>query len=181
MLKPKVEQLMNEQIKHELESAYIYLSMVSYFEDQNLDGMAAWMRAQTHEETIHAMKFFDHISERGGRVKLLDLKQHKTEWSSVEEAWKDAYDHEQFITGKIHDLLEAARAEKDYAAEPMLTWFVEEQIEEEDNTSTVLERVKRVGDSKQGLYMLDQQLASRAFPAGSPFDPTAYSASGSGE
>ena len=102
---------MNEQIKHELESSYIYLSMVAYFHSQNLDGMAHWMRCQVHEETIHAMKFFDHIISRGGAVVLLDLKQLKLTWESPLEAWKDAYAHEQFVTAKIHNLIKIAREE----------------------------------------------------------------------
>jgi ferritin len=174
MINAKVRDIMNEQIKHELESYYIYLSMAAYFHSENLDGMAHWMRIQAHEEITHAMKFYDHILDRGGEVKLLDCAQHKTDWSSIQEAWDDAYEHEQFITDKINKIMDVVRAEKDYAAEPLLAWFVEEQIEEEDNTSTVVEQLKRIGDGKQGLIMLDRELGSRAFPGGSPFDPTSY-------
>ena len=127
----------NEQIKHEMESAYIYLSMAAYFHSLNLDGMAHWMRAQAHEETIHAMKFFDHLTNRGASVTLLDLKQLKTTWKNPLEPWKDAYAHEKFITGKIHGLLKIARKENDYTAEPLLAWFVNEHIEEEHNTDKV--------------------------------------------
>ena len=109
MIGDKIQKAMNEQIKNELESYYIYLSMAAYFHSQNLDGMAHWMRCQSHEETTHAMKFFDHIIDRGGEVTLLDLKQIKTTWNSPLEAWQDAYAHEQFITGKINDLRKVAR------------------------------------------------------------------------
>src|SRR5512137_2309989 len=165
---------MNEQIKHELESAYIYLSMVNYFHSQNLDGMAHWMRVQVHEETIHAMKFFDHLTSRGDSVTLLDMKQLKTAWKNPLEPWKDAYAHEQFITAKIHALLKIARKENDYTAEPLLAWFVNEQIEEESNTDKICRQMEMVGDSKQGIFLLDRELGTRIFPAGSPFDPTAY-------
>ena len=111
---------MNEQIKNELESYYIYLSMAAYFHEQSLDGMAQWMRSQAHEETTHAMKFFDHIIDRGGKVVLQDLKQLKTDWASPLEAWQDAYKHEQFISGKINDIMTVVREEKDYPAEPMI-------------------------------------------------------------
>jgi ferritin len=165
---------MNEQIKHELESAYIYLSMAHYFHSQNLDGMAHWMRAQVHEETIHAMKFFDHLTSRGASLTLLDLKQIKTTWKNPLEPWKDAYAHEQFITAKIHALLKIARKENDYTAEPLLAWFVNEQIEEESNTDKVCRQMEMIGDSKQGIFMLDRELGTRIFTAGSPFDPAAY-------
>ena len=165
---------MNEQIKNELESYYIYLSMAAYFHSISLDGMGHWMRCQSHEEMIHAMKFFDHIIDRGGRVVLQDLKQIRTEWSSPAEAFKDAYEHEQFITGKINELTAIAREEKDYASEPLLAWFSDEQIEEEASTGKIADELEMVGSDKSALLMLDRELAGRAFPAGSPFDPAAY-------
>ena len=176
MIPDNVRNLMNEQIKNELESAYIYHSMVAYFHSRNLDGMAHWMRCQVHEETIHAMKFFDHIIDRGGNVKLLDLKQLKATWSSPKEAWADAYEHEQFITGKINAIMKAARESNDFSAEPLLNWFINEQIEEEASTSKILEQMKLIGDSKDGLLMLDKELGARIFPPGSPYDPVAYKA-----
>jgi len=176
MISERVLEAMNQQIKNELESYYIYLSMAAYFHSQNLDGMAHWMRCQAHEEMIHAMKFYDHIIDRGGVVRLLDLKQLKTEWTSPMEAWQNAYEHEQFITGKINNITKIAREENDYASEPMLAWFAKEQIEEESNTSKIASDMKMVENNKQGLLMLDRELASRVFPAGSPFDPAAYAA-----
>lgn len=174
MIKARVRDIMNDQIKAELESQYIYLSMVAYFHEQNLDGMAHWMRVQAHEETTHALKFFDHIVDRGGTVELQDLKQLKKTWSSPLEAWNDAYAHEQYITSRIHAVVKTVRDENDYTAEPMLDWFVKEQIEEEKNTSGILAQMERIGDSKDGLYMVDKELAARAWPAGSCFDPAVY-------
>ncbi len=168
MINQKVRDAMNEQIKHELESFYVYLSMAAWFHRENLDGMAHWMRCQAHEEMEHAMKFVDHINDRDGKVTLLDLKQEKTEWSSPAEVFGDALKHEQFITGKINDLMKLARQEGDYASETLLTWFVGEQIEEEANASRILAQVKMVGDSKQGLLMLDRGVGQRPFPGGSP-------------
>jgi ferritin len=174
MINARVRDIMNEQVKNELESQYIYLSMVAYFHENNLDGMAHWMRVQAHEETTHALKFLDHIIDRGGKVELLDLKQLKKTWASPLEAWKDAYVHEQFITSKIHAILKVVREESDFTAEPMLNWFVKEQIEEEKNTSGIAAQLERIGDSKDGLYMLDKELLARAWPAGSCFDPVSY-------
>ncbi len=171
----RVQQLINEQIKHELESYYIYLSMAAYFHSENLDGMARWMRSQAHEEMIHAMKFYDHILDRGGQVTLLDLSQHKTSWSSILEAWEDAYKHEQFISGKINDIMKAVRDEKDFAAEPLISWFIDEQIEEEATSSKIVAQVKEVGQGGPGKFMLDHALGGRPFPGGSPLDRSAYS------
>ncbi len=175
MIKKKLLDAVNAQIKNELESAYIYLSMCAYFHSQNLDGMAHWMRCQVHEETIHAMKFFDHILDRGGEVQLPDLKQIKQTWKSTAEAWKDALEHERFITAKIHDLIRIAREENDYTAEPLLAWFSNEQIEEESQTEKIVQKLAMIGGSTEGLYMLDRELATRVFVPGSCFDPVAYS------
>jgi ferritin len=174
MIPQRLAKGMNEQIKNEMESAYLYLSMSAYFHSISLDGMAHWFRCQVHEETIHAMKFMDHFTDRNTPVTLLDMVQHKTRWASPLEAWQDAYAHEQFITSKINDLTTIAREEKDYQSEPLLAWFTSEQIEEEATAGKIAGEVEMVGDSKSALLMLDRELGGRAFPPGSPFDPTAY-------
>lgn len=161
MINEKVRKAINEQIKHELESAYIYLSMSAYFSSAGLDGMAQWMRVQTKEEVEHAMKFFDHIHERDGRVELQPLKPLKTDWSSPLEAFQDAHEHEQFITGKINDLVKLAREEGDEPAGILLQWFVTEQVEEEANASKIVQMLERVGESGPGLLMVDAQLGKR--------------------
>ena len=163
MIGNKLREAMNEQIKNELESAYIYLSMCAYFHDQGFDGMAGWMRSQALEEMTHAQKFFDYLVERGGKVVLLPLNIAKTEWASPLEAFQDAYKHEQFITGKINELVTLARQENDYASEAMLQWFVTEQVEEEASVSKVVQDFERVGDKGHGLFMLDRELGKRTF------------------
>ena len=178
MIGDKLLQAMNDQIKNELESYYIYHSMAAYFHSISLDGMGHWMRCQSHEELTHAMKFFDHIIDRGGRVTLQDLKQIKTEWSSPAEAFKDAFQHEQFISGKINDLMAIAREEKEFSSEPLLDWFINEQVEEEASTSKIADEIEMAGDEKSALLMLDRELGNRPFPAGSPLDPAAYGAEG---
>jgi ferritin len=175
MIGEPLEAAMNDQIKNELESYYIYLSMAAYFHSVSLDGMANWMRAQAHEEMIHAMKFFDHINDRGGTVKLQDLAQLKSEWTSPLEAFQDAYQHEQFITGKINDLTTLAREERDYASEPLLAWFSDEQVEEEATASKIVDELEMAGSDKSALLMLDRELGQRAFHPGSPIDASAYS------
>jgi ferritin len=173
MITEKVTEAINKQITNELESAYIYLSMVAFFEANNLPGMAHWMRAQVHEETLHAMLMMNHINERDGRIVLTDLKQLGTSFESVMDVWEKTLEHERFITGCIHNLMKLVRDECDFAAEGLISWFVKEQVEEEATASQILEDVKNVQNNPQGLLMLDRELAARAFPMGSPFDPAA--------
>ncbi len=161
MIGKRMEQALNEQIKHELESAYLYLGMVAYFQAEGLDGMAGWMEVQAQEEIAHAMRFFRYINERGGRVELKALAQPQKEWASPLEAFRAAYEHERFITGKINDLLKIAEEEDDNAAEIMLQWFVTEQVEEESSTKRVVDLLARVGDSGHGLIMVDRELGTR--------------------
>lgn len=174
MIGEKLANAINDQIRNELESYYVYLSMAAYFHATSLNGMAHWMRCQAHEEMIHAMKFFDHIDDRGGKITLQNLKQIKTEWNSPLEAFQDAYAHEQFISEKIRDLTTIAREEREYSSEPLLSWFLDEQVEEEATVSSITDQMEMVGDDKTAILMLDRELGQRSFPAGSPLDPAAY-------
>lgn len=162
MIGKRMQDAMNEQIKHELESAYLYLSMVAYFHSESLDGMAQWMTVQAQEELAHAMKFFNHIDERDGRVELKALSQPQKEWASPLEAYKAAYNHERFITDKINDLVKLASEEGDHAAGILLQWFVTEQVEEESSTLKVVDLLERIGDSGHGLIMADRELGTRS-------------------
>ena len=176
MIGERLNSAINDQIKNELESYYIYLSMAAYLHTRSLDGMGHWMRCQAHEEMIHAMKFVEHLIDRGGKVVLQDLKQLKTEWSSPLEVFQDAFEHEKFISSKINDLTTIAREEKDYGSEPLLAWFTDEQIEEEASAGKITDELAMVGEDKSALLMLDRELGARAYPPGSPFDPAAASA-----
>ena len=173
MIGNRLNEAMNEQIRNELESYYIYLSMAAYFHSISLDGMGHWMRCQAHEEMMHAMKFMQHLIDRGGKVVLQDIRQLKNEWSSPREAFKDAYEHEQFISGKINELTSIAREEKDYASEPLLAWFSDEQVEEEAASGKIADEMEMIGTDTSALLMLDRELAQRIYPAGSPLDPAA--------
>lgn len=161
MIGEKIQTAFNEQIKYELESDYLYLSMAAYFHSLVLDGMAHWMKKQANEEFGHAMKFFDHITNRGGRIVLHPLDKPKAEWASPLQVWQEAYKHEQDITARINRLVKLAKEENDYASTPLLNWFVDEQIEEEASTSKVAQMLERVGPSGAGLVMLDKELGKR--------------------
>jgi ferritin len=161
MFSAKMQQTMNDQIKYELESAYIYLSMAAYFESINLPGFAHWMRIQTGEEQEHAMKFFDFIYDRGGRVVLQAIPQPPADFASPLDAFEKALAHEQKVTGLINDLYALAVEGKDYASQTFLQWFVDEQVEEEKSAGDIVEMLKMIGDKGQALFMADRQLAQR--------------------
>ena len=166
MINKKMQQALNEQINHEIGSAYLYLSMAAYFGSAGFDGMSQWMHTQAHEEFAHAMKFFDHILERDGKVELLELTKPKTKWATPLAVFQDTYKHEKFISSKIHALVELASKEKDHAAGILLQWFVTEQVEEEATASKILQMLERIGDSGNGMFMLDRELGTRTAASG---------------
>jgi ferritin len=164
MLNETIQNAINEQIKNELYSAYLYLSMSAYCESINLPGLANWMRMQEQEEKIHAMKFYDFIHERGGRVVLQAIDQPQVEFQSPLDVFEKTLEHEQKVTAMINDLYALAVQEKDYASQIFLQWFITEQVEEEDSASQIIETLKMVGDSRQGLLMLNRELSGRMAP-----------------
>jgi ferritin len=153
---------MNNQIKHELYSAYMYLSMAAHFEAANLGGFASWMRVQAGEEQEHALKFFDHILDRGGKVALQAIDQPPVEFGTPLAVFEQVYTHEQHVTALIHKLYAQAVTENDYASQLFLGWFVTEQVEEEKNATTIVETLKMIGDKSNAIYQLDHQLGKRA-------------------
>lgn len=161
MIGKKMEKALNDQIREELASAYLYLSMAAYFAAEGWEGMASWMRVQTKEELGHVLRLLDHLVERGGRVKLQALPEPESTWASPLAAFQAAHKHEGYITGRIHALVELAAAEKDLAAGAMLQWFVAEQVEEEASTLKVVQLLERVGDSGRGLVLADRELGRR--------------------
>jgi ferritin len=161
MIGKKVEKAFNGQLNAELYASYLYLGMSAYFEAENLPGFAHWMRTQAKEEQEHAMKFYEHIVERGGRVALQAVEAPPLEWESPLAAFRAAYGHEQKVTGMIHDLLKLADSESDPAANALLQWFVTEQVEEEAQTDRVVQQLKMVAKAPHGLLMIDRELAQR--------------------
>lgn len=161
MLSPKLQDALNKQINAELFSSYLYLSMAAYFESLDLKGMAHWMRIQSGEENAHAMRIFDFINDRSGRVTLTAIETPKTEWKAPLEAFEEAYQHEQKISGMINDLMNLVAIEKDGAGHDFLEWFCREQVEEEAQSQLIVSQLKLAGDQGLGRYLLDQQLGQR--------------------
>jgi ferritin len=156
-----MQDAMNEQINKELFSSYLYLSMAAYFEDKNLPGFANWMHIQADEEREHAMKFYDHILQRGGKVQLKAIDAPKTEWSSTLEVAEEVAAHEAKVTASIYSLYELALKEKDYPAQVMLQWFITEQVEEEKNAAEIVANLKMIEAHETAVLMLDHRLSKR--------------------
>ena len=161
MLSKKMEAALNKQINAELYSAYLYLSMSTYFEAADLGGFAHWMRAQAGEEQGHGMKLYGHVHDRLGRVTLTAIEAPPTEWDSPLAAFEAVLAHEKKVTGLIEKLVDTAATEKDKAAGIFLQWFVTEQVEEEKNADEIVQQLKMIGDAPQGLILLDRALAAR--------------------
>lgn len=160
-MKGAVREAIEEQIKHEFYSAYVYLSMAGSFEAANFPGFAHWMREQSREELEHAMKFFDFLLDRGESVQLQALDAPPYAFRSPLDTFEQALEHEKEITGRINDLYELATRENDYPAKVLLDWFVTEQVEEEKTATEIVERLRLAGDDGAALLLLDSELGNR--------------------
>ena len=161
MIGKAMQDAVNEQINKELFSSYLYLSMAAYFENKNLAGFAHWMRVQEAEERQHAMKLYDFILERSGQVELQAIEAPRITWNSNLELFREVAEHEARVTASIHALYELALAEKDYPAQVMLQWFINEQVEEEKNAAEVLASLELIEERGTAVLMLDHNLAKR--------------------
>jgi ferritin len=161
MISKAMQDAINEQINKEMFSSYLYLSMAAYFESTGLPGAAKWMYAQAGEENIHAMKFFEHLVDRGAKVSLKAIAAPETNWAGPMAAFKAVLEHEQKVTKSIHDLYEVALKENDYAAQVLLHWFISEQVEEEKNATAIIDSMKRIEDHETAVLQLDHQLGKR--------------------
>ncbi|MBN1407958.1 MAG: ferritin [Calditrichaceae bacterium] len=164
MISKKIEKAFNDQINAELYSEYLYLAMSAYCETIDLPGFAAWMKQQAAEEHIHAMRFYDFVFDRDGRVELEAIAKPQAEYKSILDMFENVLKHEQHVTKLIHDLYALALKENDYAAQVELQWFIAEQVEEEKTAKDIIQQLKWVGDKSTALYMLDQKLAARPAP-----------------
>ena len=161
MIGKAMQDAINEQINKELYSSYLYLSMAAYFEEQSLPGFAHWMHIQEGEEREHAMKFYNHLVERGGRVLLKAIEAPPTEWKTSLELFKDVATHEAKVTALINDLYELALKEKDYPAQVLLQWYITEQVEEEKNAAAIVADMQLIDARGTAVLMLDHTLGKR--------------------
>lgn len=162
MLSKKMSDALNEQMKWEIYSGYLYMAMAAHFDSANLPGFATWMKLQAKEEWAHAMKFYEFINERGGRAVFHAFDQPPVEYASPLAAFEMTLEHEKEVTAKIHRLYELAVAEDDKPAQVFLHWFIEEQVEEESTADGIVEKLKMVGDAGHAIIMIDRELGARA-------------------
>jgi ferritin len=162
MISPTLEAALNDQVNAELGSAYLYLAMSAHFEAVNLQGSAAWMRKQAREEVAHAMKIFDFIVDRDGRVRLQAVPQPQVEFASTLAVWEQALKQEQGVSARIHSLYALAQEEKDYPTQTMLQWFITEQVEEEKTAKSILDQVRMIGSTSSAIYFIDRHLGKEA-------------------
>ncbi|MCD8350169.1 MAG: ferritin [Planctomycetaceae bacterium] len=160
-LSEKMWSALNEQVKYEMESGYLYLGMASWLNDQAFPGFAHWMRVQAGEEMHHAQKMYKYIEERGNRVELLPIAAPPKTWDSVEDVMKKSLSLEKLVSGLINKLVDIAAAEKDHATSIFLQWFVTEQVEEEETFRTVLDQLKMVKSTCSAMIYLDNHMAKR--------------------
>lgn len=168
MLKKNIEKMLVDQVNFEIYSAYIYLAMAAYCDDKDLPGFANWLKIQWEEEIFHAMKMYNYVLERGGRIVLHKIDAPPKTWKSLQAVFEHALEHEQIVTGRINDIMTAAIKAGDHATRSFLNWYVDEQVEEEANVDGIIKRLKMLKGSGHGMFMFDKELASRTFtpPAG---------------
>ncbi len=161
MLSEKVQIALNKQINSEFYSAYSYLALAAYFEDLDLSGFAHWMKIQYREELVHADKIYTYVNNRDGRVKLQPIGAPQYEWGSPLEAFKFALANERKLSEDIYDVVDMALAERDHATHTFMQWFVNEQVEEEAIVRDIVSDIERIIESKDGIFLMDRDLASR--------------------
>ncbi len=168
MLSPKLHDALNAQINAELWSAYLYLSMSMDAETKGYKGVANWFFIQFKEEQDHARIFMNYLNSRDAKVDLKPIEAVPTEWESVLDMYKQTLQHERTVTGLINNLAAIAREDNDFASINRLTWFIDEQVEEEETAREMIASVEAVEGNKYGMYMLDKELAARTYNQPAP-------------
>jgi len=161
MLDQKMETALNQQVNAELWSSYLYLSMSYDMDNKGYEGLASWFAAQAKEEFNHATRFMKYIGEMDGKVVLKPIEEVRQVWNSPKDAFEDTLMHEKIVTEKIHKLMALAIELKDYPAQSMLKWFVDEQVEEESVARKIVEKLKKIENIPAALYALDKHLGER--------------------
>ncbi|MDA3812387.1 MAG: ferritin [Spirochaetaceae bacterium] len=161
MTNKKVLEALNIQLNEELNSSYIYMAMAADFESKKWLGFSTWMKKQADEEMIHVWKLYNYIFSRGGRAIFKAIGEPKTEYDGIRNIFEEALKHEEFITGCVDKLVKLTREENDLATESLLRWYVDEQVEEENNLHTILDSFDRTENNPGALYLLDQELGKR--------------------
>lgn len=168
MISERLFDELNKQLNYEFFSSHQYLEMSTFFEDQDLPGFANFFRVQGEEERFHAMKFYNYINQRNGRIRIEGFKLEQPEYPSILDAFKEGLKHEQEVTRRIYNLSDIAIEEREHGTISFLKWFIDEQVEEEDSFNAIIKKLERIGNDSSAIYMLDAELGQRVFtpPAG---------------
>lgn len=165
MLSKKVIELLNDQVNKEFYSAYLYLDMSNYYKNEGLDGFSNWYKVQAQEERDHAVLFMSYLQQNGEAVVLEAIAKPDKEYKTFADPLNESAKHERYVTGLIHEIYASAYEEKDFRTMQFLDWFVKEQAEEEDTADDLIKKYELFGSDSKGLYMLDNELASRTYAA----------------
>ena len=163
MISKKLEDMLNEQVKNEFYSAYYYLTMAAWFTSKNLSGFANWYTVQVQEERDHAMAMMNYILRVGGKAEFRAIDAPPAEFSSPMDIFEKTLEHEQKVTGLINDLMSAAVDERDFKTQHFLQWFINEQVEEEENATGLIEKLKISGSTEAGILYMDKDAALRVY------------------
>ncbi len=163
MLSKNLLESLNKQVNFEFYSSYLYLSMAAYAESVDLSGFANFFRVQAQEELAHAMKFYDYIFQKNGVVTLETIPKPDLTFDNIIDVFQKGYNHEQLVTKKIYELADIASEEREHATMSLLNWFIDEQVEEENNFNSLLKRIRRSEGNPAAIYMMDDELATRVF------------------
>ena len=169
MISKKMADRINEQINKEMFSAYLYMAMSARMTEAGYKGVGKWLMIQFHEEMFHAMKFFGYLQDQGSAVELKTLPAPSFKETSVKELFQHVLEHEKGVTKSIHEIMDQAIGEKDYATQALAQWYVNEQVEEEKNDMEILQAIELVGNSAQGLFLLNVELGKRDLDVESDF------------
>lgn len=178
MLSEKMQAALNEQINKEMFSAYLYMSMSNKADSMGLKGTSNWFMVQYHEEMVHAMKIYEYVNRCGGSVELDTIAKPESDFPSISVMFQKALEHERFITRSINELVDIAVSEKDHATQIFLSWYVTEQVEEEESVNDILQKLKLMGDNPGALYMIDKELEARTVTVPTDFSQGVAAAMG---
>lgn len=157
----KMEKTLNDHIAEEIYSSYLYLAMAAFCYEKGLNGFAHWLKLQSKEEWGHAMKIYDFIVQRGGRVQLQAIKKPPADFGSASQMMKQVLGHEQKVSAALNNLYEAAGRLKDNASRIMLQWFINEQVEEEAQVQDILNQLQFISDKSSAIFFIDRHLGKR--------------------
>ncbi|HVO38567.1 MAG TPA: ferritin [Spirochaetia bacterium] len=157
----QLEKLYQDQIKNEWYSAYLYVSMAAYFELENLEGFAHWMKKQAAEEQVHGQKMFEFLLDRGVKIVLQAIPQPPADFASPLEVFEKSLEHEKKVTSLIHAIADMSEKVNDHPSKVFIQWFVTEQVEEEKNASRIVDLLKKIPSGSAGIFQLDHQLSKR--------------------